>query len=182
MRYRRARAKGGTYFFTVVTFARRKFLAAALPLSILREAFARTMADRPFEVDAWVIMPDHMHFIWTLPEGDLDFSTRWRLIKARFTNSFRERASVSQDPSRALKSEWQVWQRRYWEHQVRDEADFIRCVEYIHYNPVKHGVAKAPVEWPHSSFHKFVKEGKVHPSWAKGGLMEMEDDTDDYGE
>ena len=110
MRYRRARTQGGTYFFTVVTFARQKFLTNTIPLSILHDAFARTMSERPFKVDAWVVLPDHMHFIWTLPEGDRDFSTRWRLIKARFTHGWREKASPCQDLSRARKGEWQVWQ------------------------------------------------------------------------
>jgi putative transposase len=182
MRYRRARAPGGTYFFTVVTFARLKFLTDAQPLSILRGAFAQTIAERPFVVDAWVILPDHMHFIWTLPKNDEDFSTRWRLIKARFTHYWIETSVQGWGAVRTSKGERQVWQRRYWEHQLRDEADFARHAEYIHYNPVKHGYVKTPMEWPYSSFHRFVKEGKAHPGAVEDGTVEMESGMEGYGE
>ena len=168
MQYRRARTAGGTYFFTLVTYNRRKFLCEPENIVLLRVAFRYVMARHPFKIEAIVVLPDHLHCIWTLPEGDSEFSTRWRLIKSYFTRkcdaTYRGRVSIS----RERKGEQAVWQRRFWEHQIRDERDFVRHVEYIHYNPVKHGLVKAPREWPYSSFHRYVQKGIYDAAWGDG--------------
>ncbi len=181
MEYRRVLIPGGTYFFTLVTYQRRLILSSPETVERLRAAFRNITATRPFTIVASVILPDHMHFIWTLPPGDNDYPTRWRLIKSHFTrNSPLRRAS--ENASRERKAELDVWQRRYWEHMIRDENDLARHIEYIHYNPVKHGLAKSPAEWPHSSFSKYVKEGIYSEDWGRnidvwGGKSGMEKET-----
>jgi len=160
MNYRRSKATGATFFFTVVTHLRRKILRPAENMNLLRQAFQSVNEKYPFQMDAFVVLPDHVHCIWTLPEGDNDFSTRWRLIKSYFTKRCR--------------SEEAIWQKRFWEHQIRDDEDFARHVEYIHYNPVRHGYVESPLEWPHSSFHAFVGRGIYHPSWGAGEKMEFD--------
>jgi putative transposase len=166
MQYRRAKTKGGTYFFTVVTHNRRKFLCYPANVSLLREAFRYVMAEHPFQIDAIVLLPDHLHCIWTLPNGDNDYSTRWRLIKSCFTRHCDPVYRGAPSASRQKKQEQAVWQRRFWEHQIRDERDFTQHVEYIHYNPVKHGLAKAPRDWPYSSFHRDVRRGIYAEGWG----------------
>jgi putative transposase len=168
MQYRRARTKGGTYFFTVVTFERMKILTKSENVAFLGEAFRFVKKRHPFSVDALVLLPDHLHCIWTLPERDNDFSTRWRLIKTYFTRNCDRNDQPGQSLSRLRKNEQAVWQRRFWEHCIRDEEDFRRHVEYIHYNPVKHGLAPAPTEWKYSSFHRYVREGRYHQGWGQG--------------
>jgi len=157
MHYRRAFTPGGSFFFTLVTHKRRPVFAHPETVEVLRNAFRTVRASRPFEIDAMVVMPDHLHCIWTLPPGDADFSTRWRLIKTWFTKHG--------DP--ALRGQ-AVWQPRYWEHQLRDETDFARHVDYIHYNPVKHGLAPSPMAWPYSSFRRHVKAGIYPANWGEG--------------
>jgi len=165
MKYRRARAKGGTCFFTLVTHRRRRFLCEPENVSLLRGAFRYVMARHPFKIDAFVLLPDHLHCIWTLPEGDSDFSTRWRLIKSTFTRACGETYRGSVSPSRRRKGEQaarcakRTRQKRFWEQQIRDERDLIQHVEYIHYNPVKHGLVNAPKDWEYSSFHRYIHEG-----------------------
>ncbi|MBN1888999.1 MAG: transposase, partial [Thermoflexales bacterium] len=110
--------------------------------------------------------PDHLHCIWTLPEDDSDFSIRWRLIKSAFTRKCNMPQPTVLSSSRQHKGEQAVWQRRFWEHRIRDETDFIRHVEYIHYNPVKHSLVKAPRDWEYSSFHRFVREGAYDQAWG----------------
>ena len=168
MRYRRARITGGTYFFTVVTFKRSKSLTQPENVVILRRAFKHVMDNHPFAIDAMVVLPDHLHCIWTLPRGDDDFPMRWRLIKGYFTRNVDERYRHAPFESRTSKREQAVWQRRYWEHMIRDELDFIKHVEYIHYNPVRHGFVKAPKDWEYSSFHRYVKLGKYPLDWGAG--------------
>jgi putative transposase len=174
MKYRRARAGGWTYFFTVVTYRRRRFLCEPENVGHLREAFRYVMARHPFEIDAFVLLPDHLHCIWTLPEGDSDFSTRWRLIKSAFTRACGEAYRGIVYGSRRQKGEQAVWQRRFWEHQIRDERDLIQHVEYIHYNPVKHGLVKAPVDWEYSSFHRYVRKGVYDREWRGEGPVSFE--------
>ena len=119
-------------------------------------------------IDAMVVLPDRLHALWTLPADDGDFSTRWMLIKQGFTKRLHA-VSVLDVPalqSRGGKGERSVWQRRYWEHQVRDDNDFARHVDYIHFNPVKHGLVQRAAEWPHSSFHRYVREGKLGADWG----------------
>lgn len=166
MRYRRARTKGGTYFFTVVTHRRMKILCHPDNVSLLREAFRRVTKEHPFTIDAFVLLPEHLHCVWTLPAGDLDFSKRWRLIKSYFSRRCDSRHKSTTSASRQMKKEQAVWQRRFWEHLIRNEQDFARHVEYIHYNPVKHGLVKAPKNWEYSSFHRYVREGLFDLEWG----------------
>ena len=149
MKYRRALSPGGTFFFTVVTCNRQKILADEPGISLLREAFRYVLDRHPFQMDACVELPDHIHAIWTLPEDDSDYSTRWRLIKSYFSRNLPDKSNTGLTVSRINKGEQSVWQRRFWEHQMRDEQDVQRHVEYIHFNPVKHGLVQAPIDWPY---------------------------------
>jgi len=151
MEYRRDRITGGTYFFTVVTDGRRSVFHDPAALGSLRTAFRRIRADRPFVIDAMVLLPDHLHTVWTLPEGDSDYSMRWRLIKRAFTASVHWRGPI--------------WQKRFWEHRIRDDDDLRRHLDYIHWNPVKHGLAHDVWEWPYSSFQKHVRLGTYPATW-----------------
>jgi putative transposase len=162
MQYRRAFSPGGAFFFTVVTDRRRAIFTTAEAVETLREAFRNVRRSRAFEIDAMVVMPDHLHCIWTLPPGDADFATRWRLIKTWFTKHYV--------PIQQPKHEQALWQHRYWEHLLRDEADFARHVDYIHYNPVKHGLAKSPIDWPYSSFRRHVEAGTYPADWGRGPM------------
>src|SRR6266571_793426 len=137
MRYRRAYAPGGTFFFTLVTEGRQPILASPAAIATLREAFRTVKTARPFEIEAIVILPDHLHCIWTLPPGDGDFATRWRLLKTWFTKHRPPEFHSPLTASRCAKQQQAVWQHRYWEHQIRDQTDYNRHVDYIHYNPVK---------------------------------------------
>jgi putative transposase len=166
MQYRRSQAAGATFFFTVVTYDRKRYLCSDENPTRLKQSMESVKAGHPFTIDAIVLLPDHLHCIWTLPQGDNNYSTRWMLIKSTFTRICSESVREIPSPSRIHKREQGVWQRRYWEHQIRDEQDYIRHVEYIHYNPVKHGLAKSPMEWKYSSFHRFVKNGTYHADWG----------------
>ena len=169
MRYRRARISGGIYFFTVVTFNRLKILTQPENVILLRRAFKYVMGNHPFAIDAMVVLPDHLHCVWTLPPGDDDFSTRWRLIKSYFTRGVDSKYRSVPFEARKRKKEQAVWQRRFWEHLIRDEKDYVRHAEYIHYNPVKHGLVNAPKDWEYSSFHRYVKQGQYSLDWGAGG-------------
>jgi len=165
--YRRARAAGGCYFFTAITHGRREVLVIPEHLAVLRAVVTQVRADLPFVIEAWVVLPDHMHCIWTLPAGDHDFSKRWGLIKAGFTK--RMVTGVGWAPptiSRMRHREGTVWQRRFWEHQIRDEDDFQVHADYIHYNPVKHGLVARVRDWPHSTFHRYVRNGLYAEDWG----------------
>jgi putative transposase len=170
MQYRRARTKGGTYFFTVVTHNRRKILCKPENIDLLRSAFQSVMEKHPYHIDAIVLLPDHLHCIWTLPPDDNDFSTRWRLIKSAFSRKCDSRYKGKISASRQIKKETSVWQRRFWEHAIRDENDFGRHVEYIHYNPVKHNLVNAPRQWAYSSFHKYVGNGLCDLDWGANNM------------
>ena len=161
--YRRNFLPGASYFFTV-NLADRRLRLLTENIGALRFAFRETRARHPFAIDAIVILPDHLHAIWTLPEGDADFALRWRLIKSGFSRALPRGEAISQ--SRAEKGERGIWQRRYWEHTLRDEADFARHMDYIHFNPVKHGHVTRVRDWPHSSFHRIVRLGICPPDWA----------------
>jgi putative transposase len=174
MKYRRARAKGGTYFFTVVTHRRRRFLCEPENVFHLRESFRYVMERHPFVIDAIVLLPDHLHAIWTLPEGDCDFSTRWRLVKSGFTRACDATCHGVVSRSRRQKGERAVWQNRFWEHHIRGERDLIQHVEYIHYNPVKHGLVEAPRDWKYSSFHRYVRQGIYDREWGAGEAVSFE--------
>src|SRR5581483_6024243 len=161
-RYIRSFVPGGTFFFTVVLLDRRQgFLVDRI--ETLREAFAAVREKRPFTIDAAVVLPDHLHCIWTLPLGDANFSGRWHAIKAAFSRSMPKGERLS--ARRRAKGERGVWQRRFWEHTIRDERDFERHADYIHYNPVKHGHTRRVAAWPHSTFHRYVQNGVYAPDW-----------------
>ena len=162
VRYRRNHVPGGTYFFTV-TLADRRSTVLVDRSDALRAAFRATKATAPFGIDAIVILPDHLHAILTLPEGDADYPNRWRRIKGHFTSTVIA-AGLPLAPD--ANGEYRVWQRRYWEHTIRDEDDFARHVDYIHINPVKHGLVACVADWPHSSFHRYVRNGHFPKDWA----------------
>ena len=173
--YRRNFVSGASYFFTVNLADRRSRLLTD-HIDILRTSLRAVRTRHPFAVDAVAVLPDHLHAIWTLPPGDADFASRWRLIKTASSRAVApgERRS----PSRQEKGERGIWQRRYWEHTLRDESDFERHCDYIHFNPVKHGHAVAVQEWPYSSFQRFVRLGVYPMDWAAGKRI----DTGDWGE
>ena len=153
MQYRRAFVPGGTYFFTVVTARRRPIFSDDSTVELLRQAFLHVKKKRPFTVDAMVVLPDHLHCLWTLPAEDSGYPIRWRLIKTQVTKQLRS--------ARDARNDRPIWQSRYWEHAVRSETDYRKHVEYIHYNPVKHGYVQMPAKWPYSSFMRYVKK-KIH--------------------
>lgn len=160
-------------FFPVVTHERKKILCLGDNPHLLKHAFATVKARHPFTIDAIVLLPDHLHCIWTLPPEDKDFSKRWMLIKSNFTRTCYDPCKSGVGPSRILKREQNVWQRRFWEHQIRDERDFTRHVEYIHYNPVKHGLVQSPSAWKYSSFHRYVKNSVYPQDWGANGEIKI---------
>lgn len=164
MHYRRSNTAGASFFFTVVTYQRKSILCLDENIGLLRQAMTLVKSRHPFRMDAFVFLPDHIHCIWTLPAGDSDFSTRWMLIKSHFTRQCAQ--ARTQIASRSLKREQCIWQRRFWEHQIRDEQDYIRHIEYIHYNPVKHGLVPAPKDWQYSSFHRYAEAGVYNKNWG----------------
>ena len=155
---------GGTFFFTVNLLERRGNDLLVRHIDALRDAVRVTRAERPFEIVAWVVLPDHMHAIWSLPESDSDYATRWAAIKARFSKSIP--MTEYRNPSRVARGERGIWQRRFWEHTIRDDRDLAHHIDYIHINPVKHGVAARACDWPHSSIHRFIASGVVPSDWA----------------
>ncbi len=167
MRYRRIFNKGAIWFFTVVTHDRRPFLTSPANVSLLRSSFKKVMIRHPFSIEAAVVMPDHIHVIWKLPTEDNDYATRWRLIKSHFSRNCGQDCKAERDPSRMSRKQQAVWQHRFWEHCIRDQNDYARHIEYIHYNPVKHGYVTAPVDWPHSSFRRFVEQGIYSENWGR---------------
>jgi putative transposase len=166
--YRRADQTGGTFFFTVVTYRRQRFLCDDDVRVALRNAIRQVRVKRDFRIDAWVLLPDHLHCIWTLPEGDSDFSMRWSRIKRIVTQRCGARLLKRDWMTRSKKHhrESTLWQRRFWEHVIRDDEDYRAHVDYIHYNPVKHGLVRRMSDWPYSSFHRYVNEGVYAPDWG----------------
>jgi putative transposase len=161
VRYRRNFVPGGTFFFTV-TVADRRSSVLVERIAALRAAFRVTRSETPFAIDAIVVLPDHLHTIMTLPPDDSDFSGRWRRIKSLFTR----RIAAQDETLQNKRGEYAVWQRRFWEHTVRDETDFARHVDYIHYNPVKHGLVSRARDWPYSSFHRYVRQELLPEDWG----------------
>ncbi len=170
MQYRRDYTQGASYFFTLVTFRRIPLFNQPEKVANLRRAFSEEMARRPFYIDAIVIMPDHIHAIWTLPLNDADYSIRWRNIKRAFTLTIPQNQRPKVFGSRQRKQEQAIWQRRFWEHRLRDEKDFNRHVDYIHYNPVKHGKVSVPVDWQYSSIHRYVRDEIISPDWGSSPI------------
>ena len=162
--YKRLKLAGGCYFFTVNLANRAGNDLLVREIGAIRDAVRQTRISHPFEIDAIVILPEHLHAIWQLPPGDDDFSTRWRLIKSRFSQHIEGGERIT--ASRARKGERGIWQRRFWEHAIRDDDDYARHVDYIHYNPVKHGHCERACDWPHSSFLKWVERGVYPRDWA----------------
>ncbi len=169
--YRRNFISGGCFFFTV-NLAVRRLRLLTTHIDLLREAFRDVRRRHPFNIDAIVVLPDHLHAVWTLPEDDANFALRWRLIKTIFSHGLPAGERIS--ASRADKAERGIWQRRYWEHTMRDEKDFARHVDYVHFNPVKHGHVKRVSDWPYSSFHRMVKLGIYPRDWGGDATCEAE--------
>jgi len=161
--YRRVKIKGGTFFFTVALMDRSSNLLVR-EVDLLRSVYATTQKNHPFTTIAICILPDHLHAIWTLPDSDTDYSTRWSVIKNAFSR--RVPAAPSRSTSKIAKREKGIWQRRFWEHTIRDDEDLIRHIDYIHYNPAKHGLVSRICDWPHSSFHRFVERGELPRDWG----------------
>jgi len=162
--YKRLHVPGGCYFFTVNLAERRHNDLLIRHVDKLRAAFRQVRGDHPFTIDAIVILPEHLHCIWQMPPDDHDYSLRWRLIKSHLSRSIPNTEPISS--SRLRKQERGIWQRRYWEHCIRDERDYYSHLDYIHYNPVKHGWVQAVKDWPYSSFHPWVKRGAYPENWA----------------
>ena len=172
--YRRNRVPGGTFFFTVNLFDRHSNLLVT-HIDALRDAVRRVRARAPFHIEAWVVLPDHLHCLWTLPQGDADFPGRWRAIKIAFAKSL-----PGVEPRSAVmtrRGERGIWQRRYWEHTIRDDQDYAAHFDYIHFNPVKHGLVGHPADWPHSTFHRCGANGLYPAGWTSRG-----DEPQDTGE
>ncbi len=166
--YRRSYVPGGVFFLTLVTYRRIPLFSNIENISLLRKAIAKMRSEKPFDITAAVVLPEHLHFIWSLPPNDSDYSGRVSRVKVLFTRSLRGKglSSVEVSSSRRKHRESNVWQRRFWEHTICDDRDLHRHLDYIHYNPVKHGLVSCPHLWEYSSFHKWVKEGKYRPDWG----------------
>lgn len=173
--YRRVFISGGTWFFTVNLLERDR----TLPVDRIRDlrlAVYRVKRRHPFRIEAMVVLPEHLHAIWTLPPGESNFPLRWRLIRSAFSRSVPKTEWLSD--VRVKRGERGIWQRRYWEHAIRDEGDFNRHVAYCYYNPVKHGYVTTPAAWPHSTFHRDVRCGRQAPDVD---VSRLSDDTE-YGD
>ncbi|MDT8372309.1 MAG: transposase [Gammaproteobacteria bacterium] len=175
MRYRRADVKGGTYFFTV-NLADRKQTLLVDEFETLRSVINNVKKQHFFQLDAMVVLPEHLHAILTLPVDDNDFAKRWMLIKTGFSRQLPKLERIND--SRKSKGERGIWQRRYWEHVIRDELDFEKHVNYIHYNPVKHGYVKRAIDWPYSTIHEYIRKGVLGEEWA----YEENVDESEFGE
>lgn len=171
MQYRRAFTPRGTFFFTLVTHNRQPVQASAEAVDTLRAAMRTVRQTRPFEIDAIVVLPDHLHCMLTLPPNDADFATRWRLIKTWFTKHCPAHLRPSPGTTRTQRQPQAIWQHRNWEHLIRNEPDYARHIDYIHFNPVKHGLARAAQDWPYSSFKRFVTAGIYPADWGQTDLI-----------
>ena len=161
-RYRRLTIEGGLFFFTL-TLADRGTNLLVDQIGRLRRAYTAVERRYPFETVAICILPDHIHALWQLPDGDTNYAFRWSLIKSNFSRGL---PAARRSTSKVKKREKGIWQRRYWEHAIRNDADFERHVDYIHYNPVKHRLVKRVADWPFSSFHRYVAQGILPSDWA----------------
>lgn len=175
--YRRAVVPGATYFFTQVTYLRQPILCNEDVRSTLRRAIRTVRIEQPFEIDAWVLLPDHLHCIWRLPYEDSDYSGRWARIKRLVTKECGERyyRPALMTPTKHTRRERTLWQRRFWEHMVRDENDLNRCRDYLHWNPVKHGYVSRVTDWPYSTFHRYVKQGAYPRDWGGGDVNDADE-------
>jgi putative transposase len=172
--YRRNRIPGGTFFFTV-TIAERRLDLLVRHIELLKSVLRDEQRHAPFVNLGLVILPDHLHAVWKMPEGDEDYSNRWRRVKGTFSRALPRAELLS--ASKTMKGERGIWQRRFWEHTIRDEEDFRRHLDYLHFNPVKHGLVKYVADWPHSTFHSYVQRGVYPIDWggragSDGGFRE----------
>ena len=167
-RYRRSLAGGATFFFTVNTYRRRNILTHPDVRLALRNGIEHVRERMPFTIDAWVLLPNHLHAIWTLPQNDAAYGKRWGIIKAHVSGQCATLVNddAARSTSRIKRRENDFWQRRFWEHQIRNEHDYERHVDYIHYNPVKHGLVKQAAQWPYSTFHQFAGRGVYAETWG----------------
>jgi putative transposase len=174
--YRRFRVEGGVNFFTVVTHHRRPILIEPAARNLLHAAWEDTNRRFPFETIAICLLPDHLHCILKLPENDSNYSIRWKEIKYQFTVGYLKEIGLDgeRDASRQKRQEAAVWQRRFWEHTIDSEEDFENHLDYIHYNPIKHGLVEKAVDWEWSSFHRFVKEGIYDDDWVGGDIGRLQ--------
>jgi putative transposase len=174
-KYRRADTLGGTYFFTVVTYRRREILTERESRAILQETINTVKQRHPFTIDAWVLLPDHLHSIWTLPPGDKEYPKRWGMIKAGFSKQAKHLFHQEEwmNETKIARRESTIWQRRYWEHRIRNEEDYQRHMDYLHYNRVKHGLVNRVIDWPYSTFHRYMKQGVYPENWS--GVVEFDD-------
>jgi putative transposase len=168
--YRRYRVPGGTYFFTINLLDRHSDLLVR-HIEALRESVRRTRIERPFHIDAWVVLPEHVHCVITLPPGDDDFSNRIKAIKIRFVRALEP--DEWRSPVRVAKGERGIWQRRFWEHAIRDDDDYARHLDYVHFYPVKHGHATSVAQWPYSTFHHCVRTGIYPMDWGGGEVDDI---------
>ncbi|GAB4061474.1 REP-associated tyrosine transposase [Uliginosibacterium sediminicola] len=171
--YLRAWRPGGTFFFTVNLLQRQGNDLLTRHIDVLRRVVMDVKRRHPFVIHAWVVLPEHLHCVIELPPDDADFALRWRLIKMDFSKAIP--LTERRNASRQKRGERGIWQRRYWEHRIRDEADFCAHIDYVHFNPVKHGWVRRVADWPHSTFHRLVKAGVYPVDWA-GGLEENASD------
>lgn len=171
--YIRSDTPGASYFFTL-TLEDRGARYLVDHVAVLRSCVAQVKERHPFDIEAMVVLPEHLHALWRLPVDDADFSTRWMLVKQAFTRKLVETGVLPPEASapRGRRGERTVWQKRFWEYQVQDDADFARHVDYIHFNPVKHGWVLRARDWPYSSLHRFVREGKLPEDWGIAGAIE----------
>ena len=172
--FRRLRVPGGCFFFTVNLLERRGNALLTDRIDLLRDAVRRVRRTRPFAIDAFVVLPDHMHAVWTLPPDDDDFSTRWRLIKTFFARGVA--ATERRSRVRRADRERGIWQRRFWEHAIHDDADYAAHMDYVHFNPVKHGLVASPVDWPYSTFQYCAARGRYPHDWVGDATKNVEAD------
>jgi len=170
--FHRYRVPGGCYFFTVNLLERRGNTMLTDRIDLLRDAVRRVGRTRPFSIDAWIVLPDHLHAVWTLPPGNDDFSTRWRLIKTFFARALPQAERLSR--VRRADGERGIWQRRFWEHAIRNEEDYAAHMDYVHFNPVKHGLVASPADWPYSTFRSCVSRGLYPHDWIGDAAKEIE--------
>ena len=168
--YRRYFIPGGTWFFTVNLLQRQNNNLLVHEINLLRETVKSVRKRYPFKIDAWVVLPEHMHAVWSLPENDTDFSTRWRLIKSGFSQALPK--TEYRSDVRIAANERGIWQRHFWEHAIRDETDFQRHIDYVHFNPLKHKLVSQVKDWPYSSFHRYVESGIYPVNWC--GVVDLE--------
>jgi len=162
-RYRRAKIEGGVFFFTVALADRSSDLLVR-DIERLQRVYTSIQDRYPFETIAICVLPDHLHAVWSLPQGDANFPLRWNLIKSGFSRGIA--ADPHRSSSKIARREKGIWQRRYWEHAIRNEADLARHIDYVHFNPVKHGYVSRTSDWPHSSFRRYVARGLLPLDWG----------------